>query len=106
MQTVEIKEADFKNKVLQSKVPVLVDFYATWCGPCKAMGEILEEVAADVKNKAAIVKVDVDESKELSGKYNIMSVPTLILFEDGKIKKEMIGVQTKENLINILSTPS
>lgn len=99
---IKINESQFEEVVLNSEVPVLVEFYATWCQPCKYMTPILNQIASEVKDKAKIVKIDVDENEELSYKYNAMSIPTMYIFKDGKITKMFIGVREKEELYNAL----
>ena len=79
-----IKTNDFNREVLQSEVPVLVDFFATWCGPCKMLGPVLESVAQQFQGRAKVVKVDIDESPELAEQYGITAVPTLMVFNAGK----------------------
>ena len=92
-----IKQAEFEELKKQPGV-LVVDFFATWCGPCKMLSPVLEEVAEELAGKAAIVKVDVDESGELASSYGIMSVPTLIVFKDGEAVKMSAGFQPKEQL--------
>ena len=92
-----IKQAEFEELKKQPGV-LVVDFFATWCGPCKMLSPVLEEVAEELAGKAAIVKVDVDESGELASSYGIMSVPTLIVFKDGEAVEMSTGFQPKEQL--------
>lgn len=99
MAEITVTDKDFGVLVLQSKIPVLVDFWAVWCGPCKMQNPILEEVAKEMEGKAVIAKLNVDENPETAGKYGVMSIPTLLIFQAGKIVKQMIGVQSKETLI-------
>jgi len=82
---------DFEKEVLQSEVPVLVDFAAVWCGPCQMMGPIMEKLAADYSGKAKVAKVDIDESASLAQKYHIMSVPALLFFKGGKVMDQVVG---------------
>ena len=89
---------NFEIEVLQSDKPVLVDFFATWCGPCRMQGPIIEELAVEMGNKVKIGKMDVDQNPQIAQKYGIMSIPTIIIFKDGEIKETLVGLQTKEIL--------
>ncbi len=95
-----VTNEDFEQKVIQSKVPILVDFFADWCAPCKAQTPILDALASefDGRIKFAKVDIDVDGNKELATKYGVLSVPTLILFSNGEIKDTMVGVTSKKKL--------
>lgn len=94
----KITDADFDQKVLKAEKPVLVDFWAEWCGPCRMQNPILEELVKEIKGKAYVGKVNVDENSATAGKYGVMSIPTLMLFHKGEIVKQWIGVQQKESL--------
>ncbi len=83
---------------------VMVDFFATWCGPCKMLSPVLEDVAREVEGKANIVKVDIDESADLAQRYGIMAVPTMLIFKDGKVVKQLQGFMPKPQLVNELQT--
>ena len=87
----QIKSDMFKKEVLESTVPVLVDFSATWCGPCQMMGPVLEEMSAEYEGKAKVFKVDIDESMDLANEYRIMSVPNMIFFKDGSPVDSIVG---------------
>ena len=89
---------NFEEKVLKSERPVLVDFWAEWCGPCKALGPILEEISGEIGQKAEIVKVNVDENKDLAQQYGIRGIPTLIFFKEGQAKKTLVGNQPKTEI--------
>ncbi len=100
MAIVKVTDADFDSKV-ESGVQ-LVDFWATWCGPCKMIAPVLEELAADYEGKADILKLDVDENPSTAAKYEVMSIPTLIVFKDGQPADKVVGFQPKENLAEVL----
>ena len=98
-----ITSKNFENEVLNSDVPVLVDFWASWCGPCKMMSPVVEEIANEMQGKAKVCKVNVDEEQELAMKYSIMSIPTFLVFKDGKVVNSTLGVQDKQKLIELLT---
>ncbi len=100
----EITSENFRKEVLNSEVPVLVDFWASWCNPCKMMSPIVEEIAGEMEGKIKVFKLNVDEERNLAIKYNIMSIPAFLLFKDGKVEKQTIGMQSKEDLINFLNS--
>lgn len=100
MSNLKITGENFEKEVLNSNIPVLVDFYATWCGPCKMMSPIVEEIAQEMEGKIKVLKIDTDDEQELAIKYGIMSIPTFIIFKNGKIEKTLIGMQDKTELIN------
>src|SRR3989338_2793091 len=91
MSVQEVNDSQFEEKVLKSKLPVLVDFWAPWCGPCLMAGPILDKLAEEYKDKLLIVKVNVDESQRIAGQFGVMSIPTVILFKDGKEVDRQIG---------------
>ncbi len=100
----EITSENFRKEVLNSEVPVLVDFWASWCNPCKMMSPIVEEIAGEMEGKIKVFKLNVDEERNLAIKYNIMSIPAFLLFKDGKVEKQTIGMQSKVDLINFLNS--
>lgn len=93
---------NFEEKVIKEKKPVLVDFFASWCGPCQVMGPIIDELSEEMGDKAGVYKVDVDQSSELANRYQVMSIPTIIVFKDGKISKQFSGISSKESLSDAL----
>jgi len=93
-----VTDADFETEVVHSSIPVLVDFSATWCGPCKQLVPIVEELAKEYAGRAKVVAVDVDQAQQTAMTFGIMSVPTLLIFKDGKTQAQMVGVQTKATL--------
>ncbi len=98
MGTIEITDQNFDNDVLKSSDPILVDFWADWCGPCKMIAPVLEELAKDFNGRIKIAKMNIDESPMTPGKYNVRSIPTLILFKDGKPVDQQLGAQPKSKL--------
>lgn len=100
-KTIELNEENFRETVGSTK-PVLVDYWAEWCGPCKMVAPILEEVAVDLSDKLTVGKVDVDENQELAAQLNIMSIPTLVLFKDGEVIDQAIGALSKAQLLSFL----
>ncbi|MCR5621746.1 MAG: thioredoxin [Treponema sp.] len=98
----ELNESNFTHEVLESDVPVLVDFWAPWCGPCKMMGPVLEEVAAEVSGKAKVGKVNVDDSPDLAQKYGIMSIPNFIVFKGGQSAGQQVGAVPKDAILKLL----
>lgn len=96
----KINSENFEKEVLNSNELVLVDFYADWCGPCKMMAPVVEELAGELQGKAKVGKINVDENQDLAMKYNVMSIPTLIIFKDGKEFKRFVGVRDKNELLN------
>lgn len=96
--TVTVLDSTFKSEVLESQVPVLVDFWAVWCAPCRAIAPALEELATQYKGKAKVAKVDVDSNNEIAQQYGIRSIPTLLLFKGGKVIEQIVGAVPKTKL--------
>lgn len=97
-----VNDSNFEEEVLKSELPVLVDFFATWCGPCRMLGPVIEKLAVELEGKAKIVKLDIDESPETTDEYGIMAVPTLIVFKDGEAVQQMQGVQPVNVILDAL----
>lgn len=100
--TEQISSANWQAKVLDSDKPVLVDFFATWCGPCKMMAPVIDEVAAE-KADAAVYKIDIDENPDIAQKYGVMSIPTFIVFKNGEPAGKTLGAQPKENILALFA---
>jgi thioredoxin 1 len=95
-------EINFESEVLKSSVPVLVDFTATWCGPCRALSPIVEKIADEFEGKVKVGKLDIDESPGVTAKYGIRSVPTVLVFQDGQKKAQHVGLTTRDKLVQLL----
>lgn len=108
MAALHITDADFQKEVLQSQTPVLVDFWAEWCEPCKMVGPVVEELSQEYNGRVKFVKVDVDANQESPSQFGVMSIPTLIIFKDGQPVKTLIGARPKDefkkNLDEVLSS--
>ena len=98
MAEVELTDENFKSEVLDSKQPVLVDFWAEWCGPCKMVGPIVEKLAKEYSGQVKVGKLNVDDNSETPQKYGIQGIPTLILFKNGEIVNQMVGFQPEDKL--------
>ncbi len=99
VKPVAISDQTFENEVLKSTTPVLVDFWATWCGPCKMIAPVLEEIAGEKDGQLKIAKLDVDENPETAQKFGVMSIPTLLLFKNGKEVSRIVGYRSKNQLV-------
>jgi len=99
----DLTAANFKSEVLDAKgIPVIVDFWAPWCGPCQMQGPIIDELAKSIGKKAKVAKVNVDDQPDLAGQYGIMSIPALKVFKDGELVEEMTGVHSKSQLLEVV----
>lgn len=103
MMMKEIYDDNFNQEVLENDLPVLVDFWAPWCGPCKAVGPVLEELSTKYSDKIKFVKLNVDENPEIAGEYRIMSIPTIKIFKKGKVVEDLIGFRSKLEFEKILA---
>jgi len=99
----KVDKGSFSGTVLETNTPVLVDFWAEWCGPCKALTPVLEEIAGEFGEKVSVVKVNVDENGELAQQYGIRGIPTLIFFKNGEVKNTLVGNQPKAEIVKTLN---
>ena len=97
-----VTESSFEQEVLQSEKPVLVDFWAEWCGPCHAVSPILDKIAEERADELKLVKVNIDENQGLAQRYGVMSIPMMVLFKNGELKESIVGLQTKEQLTQVI----
>ncbi len=102
MEVIELKEVNFENEVLNSPVPVLVDFWASWCGPCKMLSPVVDEVASESDGSYKVGKVNVDEEGELAMQFGIASIPTLLVFSGGELVNKSVGLITKDEILDLL----
>lgn len=103
MSTINVTDADFQEKVLDSELPVLVDFWAEWCGPCRMLGPVLDEVAAEYEGKVVVAKVNVDDSPATAAQFGVTSIPLVVGFKDGQKVKESVGAKPKPALVEEFS---
>ena len=101
---IEISDSSFEKEVLQSDVPVLVDFWAPWCGPCRAIAPVIEELSGEYSGKLKVAKCNVDDNPKTPSRFGIRAIPTLILFKGGKQVNHMVGNRSKEEIVNFISS--
>jgi|SRR5690348_18437296 len=104
--TIEVNESNFEAEVLNSTQPVVVDFWAEWCGPCKMLGPVLDEIASEQIGKARVAKVNVDKNSALAERFSIRSIPTLLYFKGGQVRKQSLGVVSKKAIVSTLEAVS
>jgi len=102
-KVIELKDDDFKKVISESGIPILVDFWAEWCGPCKMIAPVVEEIAAEFEGKVQVGKINVDENQSVPASLKVISIPTLILFKDGQELERSIGYKTKDELSRFIS---
>lgn len=102
MSVLKITKENYETEVLKSDKLVLIDFYADWCGPCKMMSPIIDEIAEEVGDKIKVGKINVDENQELAMEYEVISIPTIIILQNGEVKNSFVGVREKEEIISCL----
>lgn len=102
MATIKITKNNFEQEVLNSKEPVLLDFWASWCGPCRMVAPAVEEISEEVEGTAKVGKINIDEESELASKFRVMSIPTLMVIKEGKVSATAIGVRPKKDILKML----
>lgn len=100
MDLKEINQDNFDEEVMQSDLPVLIDLWAPWCGPCRALTPIVEDIAGEYESKLKVVKLNVDESPTIAANYQVMSIPTLLIFKNGQVEAQLIGLVSKDKIIS------
>ena len=103
MAEITITEDNFNTEVLESELPVLIDFWATWCGPCRMLAPIVAEISDELQGKVKVGKVDVSAEQELARRYNVMSIPTLIVFKNGEVEETAVGLRSKDDILGMLN---
>ncbi len=106
MSVLRITSENYEEEVLQSDKPVLIDFYANWCGPCRAMGPVIEEIAEEATDSIKVGKINVDENQDLAMKYSVMSIPTILVIKNGKVEKTFVGVRDKSEILGAIGDVS
>ena len=96
----EVNNEAFEAEVLKSEIPVIIDLWAPWCGPCKALGPTLEDIANEYEGKIKIVKINVDDNPSIAANYNVMSIPTLLFFKEGKVEGQIVGLVSKDKIVD------
>ena len=102
MSVLKITSENFEKEVMQSDKPVLIDFWASWCMPCKMLSPTIDEIAGEVEQRVKVGKVNVDEEPKLAQKFNVMSIPTLVIIKDGKVQSTSVGVRSKQEILGML----
>ena len=103
MSVINITKKDFENEVLKSEKPVLIDFWAAWCGPCKMLSPVVDALAEEISDEVKVVKVNVDDEPELATQFNIMSIPTLVVIREGNEVNRSMGLQSKQDILNLVA---
>lgn len=103
MSVIKLTSENFENEVIKSEIPVLVDFWAEWCGPCKMQSPIIDDLANSMDGKIKICKINVDEETDIATRYNVMSIPTLMFFKNGAIINTAVGLHSKEEILEIIN---
>ena len=103
MSVINITKKDFENEVLKSEKPVLIDFWAAWCGPCKLLSPVVDALADEISDEVKVVKVNVDDEPELATQFNIMSIPTLVVIREGNEVNRSMGLQSKQDILNLVA---
>jgi thioredoxin 1 len=101
--TIEVTDTDFEDKVLKSPVPIVVDFWAEWCGPCHMVAPVLEEIASEKQGRLTVAKLDIDANPETARRFGILSIPSMLLFVDGVEKRRLVGARGKQQILGELS---
>jgi len=104
MAVLEVTDKNFESEVLKSDLPVLVDFWAEWCGPCKMISPIVNEISEELSGKLKVAKVNVDDAQDLAGNYQVMSIPTLLLFKGGEAVEQIVGAVPKDQILEKVNT--